>query len=385
MQLESRTETRLRRIIDTAYYVLILFGAYYFVLYAFWPVFPFLFSFFVAMSLQKPMAYAHKRFKVNKSVTAIVLVLLFYLVIIGILGYAGAKLFGLLKGFVEYISSLEPAEILRGLALRVPELLRWLPEQLHESVDASVGDFVEKLDNGENTGLWALVRDNVSIEWFKTPVSGLLATAGKIPALLLAGVITVIASFFMTLGYDSMVRFIKRQLSPARREGLSAAKRVFTGSLGKMTRSYLILMVITFAELMLGLGLLLLIGPKGIFETKYLIPICLVIAVWDLIPVLGAGSVMTIWALYHLIMQNYGLGLGIFAASIVIFLIRQVVEPKLLASNLGLPPIVTIMGMYIGLQLFGILGMTFMPLLLVLIKLLNEEGVIRVWKNAGDG
>jgi predicted PurR-regulated permease PerM len=60
--------------------------------------------------------------------------------------------------------------------------------------------------------------------------------------------------------------------------------------------------------------------------------------------------------------------------------VRQVLEPKLVASNLGLPPVLTLAGMYIGLQLFSVIGMFVLPMLLILIKLLNDEGVIHLWK-----
>lgn len=385
MQLGSKTERYLGRIIQVAYYIMILLGLYYFMLYAFWPVFPFLFSFFVAMLLQKPMNYAHSKLRIKKSFTAIALVLLFYLLIIGLAGYAGVRLIGGVKSFFDYISSQDPAEIVRNVAVRVPDMLRWLPDKLHGNVESSVADFIARMDNGEDMGVWALVKDNVSLEWFKTPVSGLLTTAGKIPALLLAVLITVISSFFMTLSYDSLVRFIKRQLSPARQDALSAAKRIFVGSLGKLFRSYVTIMAITFGELLLGLGLLLMIGVRGIFEVKYLVPIALAIAALDILPVLGSGSILTIWAVYELIIQNYGFGAGLLAIGAVIFMVRQVLEPKLVASNLGLPPIVTLAGMYIGIQIFGFVGLFLVPMLLILIKLLNDEGVIHVWKPAPAG
>ncbi len=385
MQLGSKAETHLRLIIHVVYYIMILLGFYLFMLYAFWLVFPFLFSFFVAMLLQKPMNYANRKIKLKKGFSAISLVLLFYMLIAGLISYAGVRLFNGLRGFFDYLTNQNPAEIIISVAERIPAMFGWLPEKLHIRIDTSVGDFVERLSKGENTGVWSLVKDNVSLEWFKTPMSGLLTTVKKIPTALLAVVITIISSFFMTLSYDSIVLFIKRQLSQKRQEALSAVKRIFVGSLAKLLRSYAILMSLTFVEVALGLGLLLMIKVDGVFEARYLIPIALATAVVDILPVLGTGSVLIPWALYHLIMQNYGMGAGLVAIYAVILIIRQVLEPKLVASNLGLPPIATLAGMYVGLQLFGFIGLLIVPLLLILIKLLNDEGVIRVWNPAPAG
>ena len=60
--------------------------------------------------------------------------------------------------------------------------------------------------------------------------------------------------------------------------------------------------------------------------------------------------------------------------------IRQVIEPKLVASQFGMPPFMTIMAMYIGTQLFGFIGLFLLPLTMMLIKVLNDEGIIHVFK-----
>lgn len=75
------------------------------------------------------------------------------------------------------------------------------------------------------------------------------------------------------------------------------------------------------------------------------------------------------------------MGIGVLVLYIFISVMRQFIEPKLVAGQLGLPPFLTIMGMYIGLKLFGIIGMFMVPLTIILIKLLNDEGVIHIWKN----
>ena len=72
------------------------------------------------------------------------------------------------------------------------------------------------------------------------------------------------------------------------------------------------------------------------------------------------------------------IGLIIIYAAITI--IRQIIEPKFVAGQLGLSPVVTITAMYFGLKAFGVLGMIVTPLLIVMLKLLNDEGIISLWK-----
>ena len=100
----------------------------------------------------------------------------------------------------------------------------------------------------------------------------------------------------------------------------------------------------------------------------------------DAVPVLGTGTILIPWAIISFIMGNIGLGIGLIVLYGVITVIRQIIEPKLVAANLGLPPIVTIMCMYIGLQLFSVVGIFIMPLLVTMVKLLNDRGILHIWK-----
>ena len=61
--------------------------------------------------------------------------------------------------------------------------------------------------------------------------------------------------------------------------------------------------------------------------------------------------------------------------------IRQIVEPKLVAGQLGLPPFVTLIAMYLGLKIFGVLGVFALPIIIIMLKLLNDEGIINLWKS----
>ena len=73
------------------------------------------------------------------------------------------------------------------------------------------------------------------------------------------------------------------------------------------------------------------------------------------------------------------IGLLILYAAITV--IRQIVEPKLVAGQLGLPPFVTLIAMYLGLKIFGVLGVFILPIIAIMLKLLNDEGIITLWKS----
>jgi len=385
MQLSEKTQARLGRIIDIVYYLLILVGFYLFMKYAFWLAFPFMFALFVAALLQRPMNLAQRKIKLKKSFSSVALVLLFYLAILLVIVLIGARIWGAAKSFADYLSGQlqNLPRIIRGLELRINQLVVWLPDGLEAGVNEWLADFTQALlggvnADGESAGAFGSLLSNVSLEWFKAPMSGMLTIAGQIPLAVLAVIITVISSFFMTSGYDRIAGFLKRQLNPERRHALSAAKKIMFSSIGKLLRSYSIIIGVSFSELVLGL---LLLRLTGVYDGKYLLWIALVTALIDILPVLGVGTVLIPWFLYSFIMGRVGLGVGLLVMWLVMIVVRQIIEPKLVSANLGLPPIVTLMGMYTGLQLFGFVGMFLMPLLLIMVKLLNDQGVLHIWKN----
>jgi predicted PurR-regulated permease PerM len=118
----------------------------------------------------------------------------------------------------------------------------------------------------------------------------------------------------------------------------------------------------------------------NIYTGGYIVIISLLTAIIDIIPVFGTGSVLIPWAIISFITGNYAQGIGLLVLYAVITVIRQVLEPKLVAGQLGLPPFLTLMAMYIGSQLFGVLGIFLLPLSIITIKALNDEGIIHLYK-----
>ncbi|MDO5518932.1 MAG: AI-2E family transporter [bacterium] len=97
------------------------------------------------------------------------------------------------------------------------------------------------------------------------------------------------------------------------------------------------------------------------------------IAIMDAFPVVGSGLFLIPIAAIKLVGGRY------FAAATLILLygvcefIRSLIEPRLLGDRIGLKPIFTLMSMYVGVQLFGVIGFLLGPLALVIIKTIVEE------------
>ncbi|MBQ7101310.1 MAG: sporulation integral membrane protein YtvI [Clostridia bacterium] len=382
--MTASVERRRSVLINTAYFALIIGAFYLFMRFAFWPLFPFIFAFFAAMLLQKPVKLLTKRTPIKKGLAAFLLTMFCALFLIGILALAGTKIVTEVKGLVESVMS--AFDSLPDFIMTAEKWLVSLVEKLPAALETPLTQWINNLADS----LVSAAQQNPAqpsgplfsdfdFSSLKTPLSGVISTASKVPSALIAIVITFIATVFMTSDYDRIAAFIKRQLPVKKRETLTKTKNLTITTISKMLKAYCLIICITCTELFIGISALKLLG---IYNGGYIFTISLVTAIVDIFPILGSGTVLIPWGIVSLLMGKTGLGIGILVIYVIITVLRQYIEPKLVAGQLGLPPIATLMGMYIGLKLFGVFGMFILPFTITILKVLNDDGVIRIWRTA---
>ena len=148
-------------------------------------------------------------------------------------------------------------------------------------------------------------------------------------------------------------------------------KEYVAGTLFVCIRSYALIMSITFLELALGLTVI------GVDRSLL---IAFLISVFDVLPVLGTGGIMIPWTILTALQGNYPLSAGLLTVYLIITVIRNIIEPKIVGSQIGLHPVVTLSSMFVGAQLFGVLGLFGFPIGLSLLRHLNDNGTLRVYK-----
>lgn len=370
----TETENRKRFLINTTY-IIFLLGLYYlFMKYAFGLLFPFMFAIFIAMVMQRPINFLVKKTKLKKTAASILCVLALLLVIIGIISLIGVKIFteirDLIRSLILYAK--DWPTFLAKAEVTMLNSIRFMPDSIERPVGTAIKDLFAKISSSTGSGF--------NLSSLSAPISGVWSTAKAVPEVIVAIIIAVVACFFMTTDYDRIITFIKRQLPDSKKEAVSITKRTTVSSVGKLARVYAILMTMTFCEMVLGLYILRL---TGLYVSNFLIATAIVVAVVDILPILGTGTILIPWVIYSLLSGSTGLGIGLLVLYVLIYIIRQAVEPKLVASNLDLPPILTLMGMYVGAKLFGFIGLFLVPLSIMFVKILNDEGIVKLWKNLG--
>ena len=350
-------------------YISIFLALYYFgVKYAFGYLLPFIIATALAVFLQKPVRKISSKLHIKAhGAVSLFFVMLIVVTIIGVIGLIGYSLVSELREFFVYlfskfssvddvVNSLEgvlksAADVLpRNISLKVTELITSAFDNIGKGSEEV--DYVGML-SGSLSGAWTVVKG--------------------IPSAIVAFVVTIISSVFMTSEYDLIRDMILGMCSEKQGEKLVKTKQTVTLGVFKLIKAYSTLMLITFAEVFLGLNILKLLGA---YEGGYIAIIALVTCVVDIVPVLGTGTIVLPWAIYNFFTGNIGMGIGLVILYAVITVIRQAIEPKLVANQVGLPSIITIMGMFLGARLFGAFGILLVPLSIIVFKLMYDEGII---------
>ena len=134
----------------------------------------------------------------------------------------------------------------------------------------------------------------------------------------------------------------------------------------KILKAYGTIIIITFTELLIGFWILRINNSALL---------ALMIAIMDILPIVGVGTALIPWFLIEIIMGQYWLGLGLLVIYVIITIVRNIIEPRLVGTNLGLPPLVTLIGMIVGLGLAGLVGMIGLPLLFAFIIYLKNKHI----------
>ena len=320
---------------------------------------PFLLAALTAALIRPISAAISKRSRIPKKLCACTVTALLLFFIVYILVSIGGVLFREVSGAVSsLLREFEQEDnIIRRVFLYFSSLKDNFPLNL-------IGD-------GENSALtdqiYAAVMDAArsgAAKLSESVTSFAASFIGSLPGFIFSLVVYVIALFYFTADPEGISAGVKRLVPGMAGERAAWLKDGIIGALSGYLRAYLVLLVLTFGELLLGFVIL---------RVRYALLAAALIAVIDILPVLGVGTVLLPWASWSLLTHNYGRGVGLLVLFVIMYAIRQFAEPRLIGKFMGIHPLIALAAAFAGLKLFGIFGMITLPLILYVVKLWAEE------------
>ena len=321
---------------------------------------PFILAWLIAAALEVPVGFLVRRGWRRGAASGLCTV-----AALGLLIWGSAALLweglGKLSGFARELPALMDAVTLK---LRELEAMA----QSHISDAPGGGAMFLEMAGGALTDALASLPAYIS----KAAVELLTKTAQASPNLLLFLVTVSIGSYFVSSSFPRVNAFLLAQLPEKLRHRLRGLGSDLKSSFGGVLRSQLILMAMTFFQLLVAFWVL---------DVKSAIELAAVTALVDALPVFGTGAILLPWAICSLLLGNTRTGIGLIMSWHIISVVRNCVQAKLMGSQIGLDPLASLISIYVGWRVWGVGGMLLFPILLVTLQQLNERGIIRLWKN----
>ena len=321
--------------------------AFLFFKYLFVALLPFLISWAAAFMLRP---FARKVARKTRIPIKIVSVLLTILCVLIGLGAIALFCFFAIKESWEFFSSLAGDERVIDILAKITNPIGAIfgESEASNALTEHIGSAIEK-------GISSLVSKLVSL---------LSDIAASIPGVLFFILVTVISSVYFALDIDRVNGWIKMLLPKKMISALERLKKSCRSVGGKYVRSYLLIMGITFIVMLIGLFVL---------KVKNAVLLSVIIAILDLLPIIGVGTVLVPWSIVELLLGNTGMCIGLLVLLVVHELIRQFAEPKIIGKSLGVHPIVSLLLLYVGYSVLGFVGILFVPLLAVVLNIFFDK------------
>ncbi len=329
--------------------LLIFITVYVFVMYILELISPFAFGYVIYLILRPIVNKLDDRFKVHRGVITIFSIFIFITILVGVISYLGraiytqAEMFLMSKYYTDTLSEFLNNTIF-NIRLFFTAYTQQLGENLLNTIFNSIYSIVDTFVD--------FARDfSINI------VKGL-------PSVVVIVIISVISAFFFIKDEAK----IKKHYNKIFPEGFRLSIEKIKNSTGLVAIGYvkaqIILSSITFLIAITGLSLL---------DNKYAVLLATLVAFFDMLPFFGAGFILWPTAVITFINGSTTSALLTFVLYGVIFLTRQMLEPRTLGKQISLHPLFTLLGIFVGVKIFGVGGLVVGPLTVVLIKALMKE------------
>jgi sporulation integral membrane protein YtvI len=330
--------------------------------------YPFIIAFLIAFMINPLVNYLEQKAKMPRSLAVVIVLILLFAIVAGLLTLLIAEI---VSG-TQYLAHAVPDHFQKLIvymedyfASQIIPLYNQLAV-IFKNLDASQQDTI--MNNIQSVGTKVATTVGQFIQDLLQNIPNLL---GWLPNAATVIVFSLLATFFISKDWYRLHELIKKILpSKARTSGRTVFIDLKKALLG-FVKAQVTLISITTVIVLIGLLVL---------RVDYAITIALIIGIVDILPYLGTGAVFVPWIIYSAVSGDVPFAIGLGILYIIVLVQRQIMEPKVLSSTIGLDPLATLIALFVGFKLIGFLGLIVGPVLLVIIRALHSANVFRdIW------
>lgn len=310
---------------------------------------PFLIAFIISLLVEPIIKFVAKHSKFTRKTSAIIVLVIVSIAIVGLLTW----------GIISIIS--ESSNLLQGLNGSIEKLYAKFQE-LTKSIDFNKIKLPEEFMNIVNNSSQDFL--STASTWIRNTLNSLLQTITSLPKVFIYIGITLVATYFICTDKLYILDQIEHHLPRTWVKRLMMHLREVVSSLGCYLKAEAILVLISFVITIVGLFIMQFMGLNVRFPLLAGIAIGFV----DALPILGSGTVLVPWAVISATDGDINLAISLLVLLAIISIVKQLIEPKVVSKQIGIHPIFTLIAMYTGYKVIGVMGLLLGPIILIILK-----------------
>ena len=323
---------------------------------------PFVVGWIIALMASPLVRFFEEKLKIKRKIGSafviIAVIALVVLLIYFVCAWLVEQVGGLIKALPDMWAGME--EDIGNIGKSLGVLLSRLPGDTEVNLNnlaASMGDYVRE-----------------ALERMGTPT---IEAAGnfamQLPSIFIGVIMALLSSYLFVAERQQINEWFRGHTPAVLQVYYNMIRRSLTKSVGGYLKAQLKIEVWMYVLLVIGLGVL---------GVDYYALIALIIAVLDFIPFLGTGTVLVPWAVLKISAADYKTAVGLLIIWCVGQLARQLIQPKIVGDSIGVPPLPTLLLLYIGYQVGGVIGMIAAVPIGLLVYTMFQEGAFDNVKNS---
>ncbi|TYR82176.1 sporulation integral membrane protein YtvI [Priestia megaterium] len=331
--------------------------------------YPFLIALFIAFLMNPLVNFLEDKLKLKRYLAVLVSIILLFSILAGLITLLITEI---IAG-TEYLSKVVPNSF---------EAVVVYVENFIASNIIPLYNQISSMFNTLNTGQQETIMSNIQsvgssiTKTVGTFVQNLLQSIplflSWLPNAATVIIFSLLATFFISKDWYRLINIGNSFLPEKAKQWGDTIVKDLKSALFGFIQAQLTLISITTVIVLIGLLIL---------RVDYAITVALLIGLVDILPYLGTGLVFVPWIIYAFATGNSSFAIGLSVLYVVVLVQRQLMEPKILSSSIGLDPLATLVALFVGFKLIGFLGLIAGPVLLVILKTLHTTGVFRdVWQ-----
>ncbi|MCL2016575.1 MAG: sporulation integral membrane protein YtvI [Defluviitaleaceae bacterium] len=320
---------------------------------------PFILAFFVASLANPLIGLINRKLKIPRGVMSIVMVSIPLLLLAGLLGWV---IYLLVMQIIALAQNIEIiVYTLDNVVTVITTSFYWISSYLPTDT--------EQMLTGILDGFWLWLQDS-GTTFADTMLTQAATATGRIGIGVVSVVIFILASYFIMADYPRIIETIKSISHKSIHSQYSTIRNATLSAVGGYLRAQAIMAFVTFVVSLIALL---------VIQHEFALLVAVLLGFVDFLPLVGTSILLVPWAIILFITGDIFLAVYLLALSSVAFLLRRVIEPKIVGTQMGLPPLSALVSIYIGLQLMGFAGLILGPIIAMVLVSLYKAGIFAGW------